>query len=97
MTKHGDTQMMKAVALAFAVLASGTIVAMAQGVTIEVPGVKVTPPRVDIERRDRPIVEERRKIETEGRVPRGGCESRSVTKIEPGETKTVTKENCGGS
>jgi hypothetical protein len=95
--KHGDTQMMKAVALAFAVLASGTIVAMAQGVTIEVPGVKVTPPRVDIERRDRPIVEERRKIETEGRGPRGGCESRSVTKIEPGETKTVTKENCGGS
>jgi hypothetical protein len=89
--------MMKAVALAFAVLASGTIVAMAQGVTIEVPGVKVTPPRVDIERRDRPIVEERRKIETEGRGSRGGCESKSVTKIEPGETKTVTKENCGGS
>ena len=43
--------MMKAVALAFAVLASGTIVASAQGVTVEVPGVKVTPPRVDIERR----------------------------------------------
>ena len=89
--------MMKAVALAFAVLASGTIVAMAQGVTIEVPGVKVTPPRVDIERRDRPIVEERRKIETEGRGPRGGCKSKSVTKSEPGETKTVTKETCGGS
>lgn len=89
--------MMKAVALAFAVLASGTIVAMAQGVTIEVPGVKVTPPRVDIERRDRPIVEERRKIETEGRGPRGGCESKSVTKSEPGETKTVTKETCSGS
>jgi hypothetical protein len=53
--------MMKAVGLALAVLASGTIVAMAQGVIIEVPGVKVTPPRVDIERRDRPIVEERRR------------------------------------
>jgi hypothetical protein len=88
--------MMKAVALAFAVLANGTILAMAQGVTIEVPGVKVTPPRVEIERRDRPIVEERR-IETERRGPRGGCESKSVTKIEPGETKTVTKESCGGS
>jgi hypothetical protein len=89
--------MMKGVALAFAVLASGTIVAMAQGVTVEVPGVKVTPPRVDIERRDRPIVEDRRKIETEGRGPRGGCESKSVTKSEPGETKTITKENCVGS
>ena len=89
--------MIKAVALAFAVLASGTIVASAQGVTVEVPGVKVTPPRVDIERRDRPVVEERRRIETEGRGPRSGCETKSVTKSEPGETKTVTKENCGGS
>ena len=89
--------MMKSVALAFSILASGAIVAMAQGVTVEVPGVKVTPPRVDIERRDRPVVEERRKIETEGRGPRGGCESKSVTKSVPGETKTVTKENCGGS
>jgi hypothetical protein len=89
--------MMRAVALTFAILASGTIVAMAQGVTVEVPGVIVTPPRVDVERRDRPVVEERRKMETEGRGPRRGCESKSVTKSEPGETKTVTKENCGGS
>ena len=88
--------MMKTAVLALALLASGTLVASAQGVTVEVPGVRVTPPRVDIERRDRPVVEERRKIETDGRGPRGGCESKSVTKIEPGETKTVTKENCGG-
>lgn len=89
--------MMKAAALAFAVLASGTIGAIAQGVTVEVPGVKITPPRVDIERRDRPIVEERRRIETDGRGGgRGGCETKSVTRHEPGETKTVTKESCGG-
>jgi hypothetical protein len=71
-------------------------VASAQGVSVEVPGVKVTPPRVDIGRRDRLVVEERRKIETDGRGPHGGCESKSVTKSEPGETKTVTKENCDG-
>jgi hypothetical protein len=89
--------MMKAAALAFAFVASGTIIAMAQGVTVEVPGVRITPPRVDIERRDRPVIEERRRIETDGRGPRGGCETKSVTRSEPGETKTVTKENCGGS
>jgi hypothetical protein len=89
--------MIKAVALAFAALTSGTIVVMAQGVVIEAPGVKVAPPRVEIERRDRPVIEERRRIETDGRGPRGGCETKSVTKSEPGETKTVTKENCGGS
>jgi hypothetical protein len=88
--------MMKTGVLAFALLASGTLVSSAQGVTVEVPGVRVMPPRVDIERRDRPVVEERRKIETDGRGPRCGCESKSVTKIEPGETKTVTKESCGG-
>jgi hypothetical protein len=88
--------MMKAVALTFAALASGTIVATAQGVIVETPGVKVAPPKVEIERRDRPVVEERRRIETEGRAPRSGCETKSVTKSEPGETKTVTKENCGG-
>jgi hypothetical protein len=88
--------MMKAAALACAFLASGTLLAGAQGVSVEVPGVKVTPPRVDIERRDRPIIEERRKVETDGRGPRGGCESKSVTKSERGETKTVTKESCGG-
>jgi hypothetical protein len=89
--------MMKATALAFAVLASGTLGATAQGVKVEVPGVKVETPRVDVERRDRPVVEERRKIETDGRGPRGDCDTKSVTKREPGETKTVTKENCGGS
>jgi hypothetical protein len=92
-----ETQMMKIAVLAFAVLASGSLVATAQGVSVEVPGVRVTPPRVDIERRDRPVVEERRKIETDGRGLRGGCETKSVTKSEPGETKTVTRENCGGS
>ena len=84
--------MMKAVALTVAILASGTILASAQDrVIIDVPGVKVTPPRVDIERRDRPI--EKRVIETDGRG-RGGCETKSVTRSEPGETKTVTKERC---
>jgi hypothetical protein len=87
--------MMKAALLAFAVLASGTLAASAQGVKVEVPGVKVETPRVDVERRDRPV--EKRVIETEGRAPRGGCDSKTVTKKEPGETKTVTKENCGGS
>jgi hypothetical protein len=89
--------MMKAAALAFAILASGTLVASAQGVSVEVPGVKVAPPRGDIERRDRPVGEERRKSETDGRGSRGGCESKSVTKSEPGETKTVTKDCGGGS
>jgi hypothetical protein len=88
--------MMKAVALAAAILASGSMIASAQGVNVEVPGVKVETPRVDVERRDRPVVEERRKIETDGRGPRGGCDTKSVTKKEPGESKTVTKENCGG-
>lgn len=87
--------MINGTALAFVVLASGTLVASAQGVSVD--GVRITPPRVDIERRDRPVVEERRRIETDGRGPRGGCETKSVTKSEPGETKTVTKESCGGS
>jgi hypothetical protein len=42
--------------VAFAALASGAVVAAAQGVIIETPGVKVTPPRVEIETRDRPAV-----------------------------------------
>jgi hypothetical protein len=40
------------------------------------------------------VIEERRS--TEGRSQRGGCETKSVTRSEPGETKTVTKETCGG-
>jgi hypothetical protein len=86
--------MMKAAVLGFTILAGGTLVAVAQGVSIEVPGVKVAP-RVDIERRERPVVEERRKLEIDGRGPHRGCETKSVTKSEPGETKTVNKENCG--
>jgi hypothetical protein len=88
--------MMKAVALAAAILASGAIVASAEDrVIVDVPGVRITPPRVDVERRDRPV--EKRVIETDGRGGgRGGCETKSVTRHEPGETKTVTKENCGG-
>jgi hypothetical protein len=90
--------MIKAIALTFTALAIGTMAAAAQGVTVETPSVKVTPPsRVEIEKRERPVIEERRRIETEGRGPRRGCETKSVTKSEPGETKTVTKENCGGS
>jgi hypothetical protein len=95
-TINGDTEMMKAVALAVAMMASATIVAGAQDrVIIDVPGVKITPPRVDIERRDRPP--EKRVIEETERGRRGGCETKSVTRSEPGETKTVTKETCGGS
>jgi hypothetical protein len=87
--------MMKTIIVAFAALASGAVVAAAQGVIIETPGVKVTPPRVEIEGRDRPaVIEERRS--TEGRSQRGGCGTKSVTRSEPGETKTVTKETCGG-
>ena len=87
---------MKAVAFAAAILASGAIVASAEDrVIVDVPGVRITPPRVDVERRDRPV--EKRVIETDGRGGgRGGCETKSVTRQEPGETKTVTKENCGG-
>jgi len=86
---------MKAVALTVAILTSGTIVSSAEDrVIVDVPGVRITPPRVDIERRDRPA--EKRVIETDGRGRRGGCETKSVTRSEPGETKTVTKETCGG-
>ena len=60
---------MKRSALAVAILVSGTWAASAQ-VNIEVPGVRVGPPRVEIERRDKPVREERRKIEVEGRAAR---------------------------
>jgi hypothetical protein len=49
------------------------------GVTVEVPV-----PGVGFERRER--------VETTGRAT--GCESKSVTKESPGESKTVTRSNC---
>jgi hypothetical protein len=51
-------------------------------------------PEVRGDRHDRPAVEERRKIETDGRGSGGGCESKSVTKEGPEGSKTVTKERC---
>lgn len=89
--------MMKTAALIFITITAGSTFARAQdrviveerlAVTIPLPIPEVT------ERRERPVLEERRRIESDGRAPRGGCESKSITRSEPGETKTVTKERC---
>jgi hypothetical protein len=53
---------------------------------VEQPAITITlpVPGVGVERRER--------VETTGRAT--GCESKSVTKEAPGETKTTTKSNC---
>jgi hypothetical protein len=91
--------MMKTAALIAITIAAGSTFSRAQvRIEEERPAISVPLPIPEVvERLDRPVVEERRKIETDGRGPRGGCDAKSVTKRERGETKTVTKENCGGS
>jgi hypothetical protein len=56
----------------------------------ERPAITVPPPvpGVGVQRRDRV---ERREPETTGR---GGCDSKTVRKEGPDESKTVTKERC---
>jgi hypothetical protein len=85
---------MKQLVLGFAVLVAGATLASAQDVKVEKkveerPGVnvQVPVPGVGVERRER-----RERVETTGRAP--GCETKSVTKEEPGESKTVTKKTC---
>jgi hypothetical protein len=89
--------MMKSAALIFITLTASSMFARAEDRVIveERPAITVPLPipEISVERRR---VEERRTIETDGRGPRGGCETKSITKREPGETKTVTKESCGG-
>jgi hypothetical protein len=92
--------MMKTAALIVVMIAAGSTFSRAQvRIEEERPAISVPLPIPEVvERLDRPVVEERRKkIETDGRGPRSGCDAKSVTKKESGETKTVTKENCGGS
>jgi hypothetical protein len=85
---------MKRVLLGCAFIAVGTLAAMSQERRMEERKVEERPnvtiplpiPQVGVGRRER--------VETEGR---GGCETKSVTKERPGEEKTVTRSNCGGS
>jgi hypothetical protein len=72
--------------LGVATIASGEDVKIEK--KVERPGVSVEVPLpgvgVGVERRER--------VETTGRGT--GCESKSVTKESPGESKTVTRSNC---
>jgi hypothetical protein len=83
--------MLKALGLAFVVVTAAAGWASADEVIVkERPAVTVPlPGGVEVEkRRDRV---ERREVETTGR---GGCDSKTVHKEGPGESKTVTKERC---
>jgi len=84
---------MKSIALSFALVMATSVLATAQDRTIveERPAITVPlpVPSVTVERRERPV--ERREVETTGR---GGCESKTVRREGPDETKTVTKERC---
>jgi hypothetical protein len=83
--------MLKAFGLAALIVTAGATWANAEevivkerpAVTIPLPGVGV-----EVEKRDRV---ERREVETTGR---GGCDSKTVRKEGPEESKTVTKERC---
>jgi len=91
---------MKSVVLGLAIVTGTSMFASAQIRVAEDRPAVVVPlpiPEVGTDRRDRrdsPVVEERRKIETDGRGPRGGCDTKSVTKEGPEGSKTVTKERC---
>jgi hypothetical protein len=81
--------MLKSLGLAFVIVTAGASWASAEEVIIkERPAVTVPLPGVEIERRNRV---ERREVETTGR---GGCDTKTVHKESPGESKTVTKERC---
>lgn len=82
--------MLKSMGLIVILLAASTVWAGAEDRVIvkEKPGITITTPGVEIERRDRI---ERREVETTGR---GGCDSKTVRKEGPEGSKTVTKERC---
>jgi hypothetical protein len=89
--------MMKSVVIGLAIVTGSSIFASAQmRVAEERPAVVVPLPIPEVrgDRHDRPVVEERRRSETDGRGNRGGCDSKSVTKEGPEGSKTVTKERC---
>ena len=81
---------MKSIVIGIGMLLGAATLVSADEVTIErkveppVIGVPVPAPPVAVERRER--------VETTGRAT--GCESKSVTKESPGESKTVTRSNC---
>jgi hypothetical protein len=92
-----EIEMMKSVVLGLAIVTGTSVFASAQIRVAEDRPAIVVPlpiPAVGTDRRDRPVVEERRKIETDGRGPRGGCDTKSVTKEGPEGSKSVTKERC---
>ena len=82
--------MLKSMRLSAILLATSVVWAGAEERVIvkEKPGITITTPGVDIERRDRI---ERREVETNGR---GGCDSKTVRKEGPEGSKTITKERC---
>jgi hypothetical protein len=93
----GRSKMMKSIVLGLAIVTGSSMFASAQVRVAEDRPAVVVPlpiPEVVGPRRDGPVVEERRKVETDGRGPRGGCETKSVTKEGPEGSKTVTKERC---
>jgi hypothetical protein len=81
---------MKGVLLGIGMIVAAATFASAEEVKVEK---KVEQPAVTI---PLPLpgvgVERRERVETTGRGT--GCESKSVTKEAPGESKTVTKSNC---
>jgi hypothetical protein len=81
---------MKRMLIGLGMIAAAATFASAEEVTVEK---KVEQPAVTI---PLPVpgvgVERRERVETTGRAT--GCESKSVTKEAPGESKTVTKSNC---
>jgi hypothetical protein len=83
--------MLKAMGLIVILLGASTVWAGAEDRVIvkEKPGITITTPGVEIEKRSDRI--ERREVETTGR---GGCDSKTVRKEGPEGSKTVTKERC---
>jgi hypothetical protein len=81
---------MKSIPIGVAIAMSAATFVSAEEVTVEK---KVEQPAITI---PLPVpgvgVERRERVETTGRAT--GCESKSVTKEAPGETKTTTKSNC---
>jgi hypothetical protein len=70
--------------LAAATIASAAEVTVEKKVERPAVTVPLPVPGVGVERRER--------VETTGRAT--GCETKSVTKESPGESKSVTKSNC---
>ncbi len=81
--------------LALAFFATAALPAAAQDRTVveERPGisVQVPVPGVTIEKRERPVVEKRTTVETDGR---GGCDSKTVHRDGPEGSTTIKKERC---